>query len=244
MKNLFRQTIRTTNGKLIIIALLTLFFTNISEAQFDTGQQAMSLLPVSFGSTDSGSQNSGANFIIDFIPGGFLYSPDMDGFSVSRSGGGYYETQYIDGYASWMPNLRAGLRINSPAASFDITAGGGYLLNGAISGPFTLADFAVNFNSGKKFSIGPHVGIISFGDLDWNDFDSDYFSDPDIEFSGSSGLMGGLAMTFGGATSRFYLGLDYIEAEFDVETVSSWVANRTKLDLTGFALQLGLFLRF
>lgn len=235
---------QTNKGKLIPIILLTLFCTNISEANYGVSQRAVSLLPVSLSSTYSDSHDSGANFILDFVPGGFLYSPDMDGFSVSKSGGGYYETQIIDGYESWMPSLRAGLRINSPVASFDFTGGGGYLLNSAISGPFTLGDFAVNFNVGKNFSIGPHIGIISFGDLDWFDFDSDYFNEPDIEFSGSSGLMGGLAMTMGGSKSRFYLSFDYIEAELDVKTDSGWVANRQMLDLTGFGLQLGLFLRF
>lgn len=244
MKTLFTQVLKVVRNRQILIALFILFYTNTSEANIDAGQQPISLSPESQSSTSSGSQDSGANFIIDLVPGGFLYSPDMDGFEVHKSGGGYYESQSIEGYGSWMPNIRAGIRINAPAVSFDITGGGGYLLNGAISGPFALADLAANFHVGKKFSIGPHVGILSFGDLDWFDFDADYVSDADIKFSGTSGLMGGLVMNIGGPTAHFYLALDYIKADFDVETDSGWIANRDNLDLTGFGLQFGLLLRF
>lgn len=241
MQTIINSAIRVVMSKLIMVALLILFCTNVSEATIGTGTQVVPILPVSSSSTAEPTQNTGANFILELIPLGGLFSFDMDGFEVTATSSGpswyLFESEEIEGIGSWLPSARAGIRINTPAVGFDITGGGGILYNGAVDGSFTVVDFAANFNAGKKVSVGPHVGLISFGDLDWS-------GDADIDLEGSSGLVAGLVLNTGGKAARFYLSIDYIEAEFDVETGSGWVANDNTLDMSGVGVQAGLLLKF
>ena len=245
MKQLLLRVKNFTIKYLFVIALLVFLCTNISEAQLEAGQQSISLLPISSsaaGATDydyrGTSQESGANFILELVPGAFLFSPDADGFEVYYYNGYYYESETIDGIGSWMPNLRAGLRINSPVVSFDFTGGGGYLVNGAVGGAFFMLDFATNFHVAKGFSIGPHIGVIPFYDeLEW-------FGDADVEIYGHTGVMGGLVMTAGGSNARFYMSLDYIQADFDVDIDNGWIVGDDTLDMSGLGLQLGVLFKF
>ena len=241
MQTIFNSGIRVVMSRLIVVALLILFCTNVSEATIGWGTQVVPILPVSSSSTAEPTRDTGVNFILELVPIGFLFSPDMDGFEVhtssSGSGWSYYQSEEIEGIGSWLPSARAGIRFNTPVCDFDLTGGGGYLWNGAVTGPFTVVDFAANFNAGKKFSIGPHVGLMSFGDLDWAE-------DADVDFEGSSGLVAGLVLNAGGKRARLYLSIDYIEAEFDVETGPGWTANDDTLDMSGFGIQAGLLLRF
>lgn len=242
MQTILHRRIRVVTSRLIVVALLILFCTNVSEATIGTGTQIVPILPVSSSDTAQPTQDTGVNFILELVPLSYLFSPDADGFKVRTSGGGWTKTEEIEGYGSFLPSARAGIRFNTPAVGIDITGGDGYLWNGAVDGPFTMVDCAANFHVGKTTTVGPHVGFVSFGDLDWGE-------DADVDFEGSSGLMAGFVLTTGGKKARLYLSLDYIEAEFDVETGSGWTATQdnkpaTTLDMSGFAIQAGLLLKF
>jgi hypothetical protein len=233
----FRQRKRVAMSGLIVVALLIPICTNVSEATIGTGTQVVQILPISSGSTAEPIRDSGVNFILELVPLGYLFSPDADGFEVYSSGSGWSDSEEMVGYGSWLPSARAGVRINAPMVGIDITGGGGYLWNGAVNGPFVMADCAANFHVGKNTTLGPHVGIVSFGDLEW-------FGDADVDLTGSTGLMAGFVLNTGGKRAGLYLSVDYIEAKFDVETGSGWTANDDTLDMSGVGVQAGLILRF
>jgi len=56
--------------------------------------------------------------------------------------------------------------------------------------------------------------------------------------------MPGLCFTVGGKTASFSASIDYIDTSFDVTTHNGWVANDSSIDISGFAIQLGVLLSF
>jgi hypothetical protein len=216
--------------------------------------QGVSLVPDDFQS------DKGVRIIIDLLPASFLSSPNIDGFKVTRtdrSGGGWYsytetETQTIDGTGSWIPSLRGGVSFDVGPAYVEPTIGAGYLINGAFTSPMLMGDVACRFKLGDVITLGPHIGLVRFGDPSWNDWSTDDDSDEiddsapdvDIDVSSTTGYMAGVAFTAGGETVAFSCSLDYIAAKFDVENGRYWTANSDKLDISGWALTLGVAFRF
>lgn len=85
-------------------------------------------------------------------------------------------------------------------------------------------------------TLGPHIGLVRFAPH-WS-------GGSDVELSGSTGLTGGLAFTAGSKVASFSLSLDYLDASFDVETSNGWVANNDTLDISGYALNMGVIFNF
>ena len=183
---------------------------------------------------------AGADFILDLKPGSILFSPDIDGFRVSRTSGSIYYSDTISGGGSWMPTLKAGMRIDNPALNIDLTGGVGLLVNGAFHSYMYLADLALRFKISKHATIGPHVSVIKF-DPKWDGSLSD---SSDVKLSGETSIMPGLCFTVGGKTASFSASIDYIDTSFDVTTYNGWVANNDSIDLSGFAIQLGVLFSF
>lgn len=199
--------------KKILILFITIFITMISTPCF-----------------------AGANFIFDLKPGSVLFSPDIDGFRVSRTSG----SDTVSGSGSWMPTLKAGMRIDNPALNIDLTGGVGFLVNGAFHSYMYLADLALRFKISKHATIGPHVSIIKF-DPKWDGSLSD---SSDVNLSEETAFMPGLCFTVGGKTASFSASIDYINTSFDVTTYNGWVSNYDSLDMAGFAIQLGVLFVF
>ncbi|MDX2438993.1 MAG: hypothetical protein QNK40_00420 [Desulfobacterales bacterium] len=199
--------------KKILILFITIFITMISTPCF-----------------------AGANFIFDLKPGSILFSPDIDGFRVSRTSG----SDTVSGSGSWMPTLKAGMRIDNPALNIDLTGGVGFLVNGAFHSYMYLADLALRFKISKHATIGPHVSVIKF-DPKWDGSLSD---SSDVNLSEETAFMPGLCFTVGGKTASFSASIDYINTSFDVTTYNGWVANDNSLDMSGFAIQLGVLFSF
>ena len=199
--------------KKILILFITIFITMISTPCF-----------------------AGANFIFDLKPGSILFSPDIDGFRVSRTSG----SDTVSGSGSWMPTLKAGMRIDNPALNIDLTGGVGFLVNGAFHSYMYLADLALLFKISKHATIGPHVSVIKF-DPKWDGSLSD---SSDVNLSEETAFMPGLCFTVGGKTASFSASIDYINTSFDVTTYNEWVANDDSLDMAGFAIQLGVLFVF
>lgn len=194
------------------------------------------------------AQDKKAEFLLDIRPGGFLLSPDMDGFTVRNGSSTYREN--IDGIGSWTPTINAGIGINFELLSLDITAGPGFLWNQAFYGAFWQADLGAMFNlANGHFRIGPHVGIIGLGDATWEG-DNNFSQDPQIDLQGNSGLKGGLAIQAGGKRAAFRANLDIVNVKYDVTTTGGWVAQDengkrlTELDMSGVILELGAIFRF
>lgn len=199
--------------KKILILFITIFITMISTPCF-----------------------AGANFIFDLKPGSVLFSPDIDGFRVSRTSG----SDTVSGSGSWMPTLKAGMRIDNPALNIDLTGGVGFLVNGAFHSYMYLADLALRFKISKHATIGPHVSVIKF-DPKWDGSLSD---SSDVNLSEETAFMPGLCFTVGGKTASFSASIDYIDTSFDVTTHNGWVANDSSIDISGFAIQLGVLFSF
>jgi hypothetical protein len=199
--------------KKILILFITIFITMISTPCF-----------------------AGANFIFDLKPGSILFSPDIDGFRVSRASG----SDTVSGSGSWMPTLKAGMRIDNPALNIDLTGGVGFLVNGAFHSYMYLADLALRFKISKHATIGPHVSVIKF-DPKWDGSLSD---SSDVNLSEETAFMPGLCFTVGGKTASFSASIDYINTSFDVTTYNGWVSNYNSLDMAGFAIQLGVLFVF
>jgi len=199
--------------KKILILFITIFITMISTPCF-----------------------AGANFIFDLKPGSILFSPDIDGFRVSGTSG----SDTVSGSGSWMPTLKAGMRIDNPALNIDLTGGFGFLVNGAFHSYMYLADLALRFKISKHATVGPHVSVIKF-DPKWDGSLSD---SNDVNLSEETAFMPGLCFTVGGKTASFSASIDYINTSFDVTTYNGWVSNYDSLDIAGFAIQLGVLFVF
>lgn len=184
------------------------------------------------------------NFTMDIQPISFLFSSDVDGFRLSKTTGWSSITETIDGTASLMPNLKVGIGIDTgKVMHLDITAGAGYLYNSAFGASMICLDVAPRFKLGSVVTLAPHIGLIQFGDLEWNG--NDYATSDDVTFSdGGSGVMYGVSIT-AGKKFAFVGSIDGISVEeYKVTTRNGWVANRRTLDISGVAVQLGVKFRF
>ena len=194
------------------------------------------------------AQEKRARFILDFRPGSFLFSPDLDEFTVRNSGITFRET--VSGGASYTPSINAGVGINFDLVDLNITAGPGLLINGAFYGGFWNLDVSTLFKVAKgHLRIGPHIGLIGLGEATWVG-ENEGALDPHIDLNGRTGFKGGLSLHAGGDRVAFIGNLDFVSVKYDIATSNGWVAqdghgNRmSRLDMSGAMLDLGLILRF
>jgi hypothetical protein len=190
-------------------------------------------------------------FLLDFRPGSFLISPDIDGFTVRNAGDTYRET--LVGGGSWTPSVNAGVGINFQIMDLNITAGPGYLWNTAFHGGFWQADLSTMFKLAEgHFRIGPHIGIVGLGNATWDSIDTSGIggSEPQIDLQGNSGLKMGLSMQAGGDRVAFMVNIDVVDIAYDISTSGGWVAQDddenplNELDMSGGIIDLGLIIRF
>lgn len=175
-------------------------------------------------------------FVFDLQPGAILISSKADGFQASRSSFFSFQTETIDGAVSFIPNARIGLGVDAGVVNLDFTGGVGYLWNNAFSAPLARGDVAARFKLGEAITLGPHAGLVFFGEPKWS-------GDAQLEFSSTTGFMGGLDFTAGKKVS-FLASIDYANAKFDVTPQAGWVVNSRTLDMSGVAIQLGIVGRF
>ncbi len=177
--------------------------------------------------------------IIGFDPGGFLISPDIDGFNVSISSRSrysyYYKSEEIEGVASWAPMLRAGIRFDAQRVVTDLTIGGGSLIGGAFIAPVGALEARLRFRLRHNVMLGPQLGVVYVGEPDWQ-------GDADISFSDTTGVDIGFGVTIGGQRRILFNGsLSYLAVSpLDVETGSGWRASDRELDISGAWLKLGV----
>jgi hypothetical protein len=223
----------------IVLAVVTLLvFSGVGRAGMLMGDSsAISLAEVPI-VENYGSQGGGANFIIELLPVSFLSSPDIDGFRATKTVGPTTWIEEVEGTGSWLPSVRGGLSLDFNFMELDLTGGGGVLANAAMYASFSVVDIALRFTPTSGFSIGPHVGIIRFSDLEW-------VEDADITFSDADGTIIGVVTTFEFSPMFLILSVDYLSATFDVESTSNgWTTNDNELDMSGTAVQFGIGFRF
>ena len=193
-----------------------------------------------FGTQAGAADHKKVKFILEIMPGSFLNSPDVDGFTVYKSSGWFYESEEVDGYASWMPNVRGGVSLNvSDAVKIDLTGGVGFVANAAFIASIARADVAARFNLSDTITLGPRLGLIAIEDeLEW-------LGDGDVFFKdGGSGFAMGLDFT-AGKRVKFIGSVSYYDIEeYTVTTTNGWVANADSIDLSGYAIELGVKIDF
>lgn len=188
----------------------------------------------------SSSSLADTTFVFDVKPLSLLSSSDVDGFKVTRTSNGYSET--IDGNSSWFPTANVGMGLSEESYNLNFTVGGGYLYNSAFDGGLLHATFSAALKK-KIFSFGPHLGLIHFGEMKWDSENNGIItnSDPGVTFDSTNGIKGGVDFTVGHKI-HFIASMDYIAVDDSELTKvnSGWTTNRTAIDLSGWAISLGV----
>lgn len=175
------------------------------------------------------------NFVVDIMPGSFLVSSDVDGFT-NTSGFGSEE---IDGSASFAPNISVGYGLDlSIPLSLDFTVGTGVLANAAFDTTYTQAELTVyGTTPSKGFMMGPFFRTMKFKDPSW--------TTDNLTMEGTTANAYGIAMMVGGKKFKFKMKLSKVSnADLKVQGHNGYVPSSSTLSLDGTMIELGMGLRF
>lgn len=181
------------------------------------------------------------DLVLDVRPGAVLFGGGGDFKAIGETeqtvkGRTVTEIEKLGGVSTF-PNLKVGLGIESPTTYFDVTGGGGIIVNDPFRSFFLGLDTAWQYKYRKNVALGPHLGLLYFTDPEWA-------GDAEIDFSKSWGAMLGMQMTLG-YDVLFVFSVDYLYTNpFDATPVGDWDISDKELDLSGFALQFGMRGRF
>ncbi len=172
--------------------------------------------------------------LIDVAPLSFLFSPDIEGFRVSRSDRNWHITEEIEGFASVTPMIRLGLQLSPHNRSMlGFTVGGGALVNDAFTAPIGMLDARWQFKIGRHAAIGPRLGLMYIGEMEWEGI-------ADVSFDSTAGALLGLEFTVGGRIVEFAAAVGYcVLDDSDVETGGGWRPSSGSVDLSGVMVNLG-----
>ncbi len=177
-----------------------------------------------------------ARLAFEIDPIGALISFNAEDFAVQ----GHERQEVVSGNGSYFPSLRLGLGLDAPCAAFEITAGGGVILNNAFTAPVFSANLLACFALADNITLGPRVGALYSPSPDWKGKESD------ITLDGAAGFRGGLVLTFKRLLEKWSLvfSADYLVLQYDAKESSEWrLVGENKLDVSGLALQAGLIYR-
>lgn len=181
------------------------------------------------------------DIVLDVRPGALLFGGGGDFKAIGQSertvkGQTVTEVEKLGGVSTF-PNLKLGLGVESPTSYFDVTGGGGIMVNDPFRSFYLGVDAAWQYKYRKNVALGPHAGFLYFTDPEWA-------GDADIEFSQSWGAMLGMQMTLG-YDILFVFSVDYLYTNpFEAKPLGDWDISDSELDLSGFALQFGMRGRF
>jgi len=182
------------------------------------------------------------NFIMDIMPGSFQGHATTDGFTNSRtSSSSYYygyDSETIEGKVSFSPNIALGYGLDIPYASFDVTAGAGYLINGAFSASYLQGEVTAYVTTAQKgFMIGPFYRYVNYSNPTW-------ITD-NLTMEGTTASAYGLAMMTGGKKVKFKLKVVSLHgADIAVKGANGYTPSSNTISLDGVGVELGLALRF
>lgn len=177
-----------------------------------------------------------ATFVMNLQPASALYSMNSDDFIVENR---QFRQDSVNGNFSFLPNGKLGLGLNTEKMLYDITVGGGYLYNNAVTAPVLLGDISARFKIGDALTLGPHVGPVYISSPTWK-------GDSDISLSGTMGVLGGLMVTAGNFAAQWsvVLSLDYMSCKLDAENGKDWMVKSESFDLSGYVAQIGVIYRW
>ena len=174
------------------------------------------------------------DWIIDIMPASILAGFEADAFVVEGDG-----TREATSLITPIPGAAIGLAFTRPSGYITVKAGAAPILNANVRGFMYNATLASLFEIKRSIMMGPHIGLTHFPGPEW-------YGNGDVDFSDHTGFLAGLVTTMGDKIS-YYLAIDYIQADFDVERVAPGFSikdNLTELDLSGLAVRFGLRAQF
>ena len=169
-------------------------------------------------------------------PAGFLISYNASDFAVQ----GFKGQESIAGQGSYYPSLRLGLGLDAPRAVWEIMAGGGMIINSALTAPVLSADLQASLVLAETITIGPRIGFLYALAPDWKGKDSE------ITLDAAAGFRGGLALTFGrmAGSWSFRVAVDYVALQLAAQRSDAWwPVDDKKLDLSGVLVSAGIAYR-
>jgi hypothetical protein len=174
------------------------------------------------------------NFIMDIMPGAYQGHTNVDGF-VNSSG---FASETIEGTGSISPSISLGYGLDIPYASFDVTAGVGYLMNGAFTAAYTQAEVTGYVTTkAKGFMIGPFYRYVNYSNPTW--------STENLSMEGTTASAYGIAMMTGGKNVKFKVKVVSLNgADIAVRGENGYTASSNVISLDGVGVELGLALRF
>ena len=178
------------------------------------------------------------NFIMDIMPGAYQSHSDVDGFVNSTSTSSSYGSETITGKGSISPSIALGYGLDVPYASFDVTVGAGYLINGAFTAAYTQAEATAYVTTGKKgFMIGPFYRYVNYSNPTW--------ATDNLTMEGTTASAYGISMMTGGKKVKFKLKVVSLNgADIAVEGANGYTPSSDTISLDGVGVELGLALRF
>ena len=174
--------------------------------------------------------------VVNLQPASVLFSANSEEFAAENN---QYRKDSVKGDTSYFPSGKIGIGLDTEKMQYDITVGGGYLYNNAVTGPVLLGDLSIRLKMGDVITLGPHVGPVYISSPTWK-------GDSDISLSGSVGVLAGLMITVGNVSGQWsvVLSADYVQCKLDAEDGAEWKATTDSFDLSGYAVQLGFMYRW
>lgn len=183
-------------------------------------------------------QAADINFILDAKPIAIFSADDLDGFTAYETTGWSYTSVENADSIILIPNINAGIGIDTRLMRLDFTGGIGYYTTATFDGSVVRLDVAPRFRLGPV-TLGPHLGFISFSEPEWSETGEVVFVD------GTSGVMGGLDFSVGGQKVAFNLNLDFLAVDpIEVHGQNGWNVSQNEIDLSGGGIMMGVLFHF
>jgi hypothetical protein len=180
---------------------------------------------------DAGSDVS-FDFVINAIPAALLI--DLSGNNFEIEGDGVRQSASS---VYMMPNINAGIGMEvNEDLYLDLTVGAGVLVNDSFRAFLVQGALSASLAFSESLNMGPRVGLVQFFSPEWLDDDS--FAE-EVAFSDTTGFLLGWQVIMGDRI-RYLFSIDYIAADFDLDTGSVSPGSDDTLELQGLAVQFGV----
>lgn len=169
------------------------------------------------------------DLVINALPASVLI--DMTGDKFKTTGDDGFTTASMSQVFT-MPNIAAGVGMRAGESWYvDATVGPGIVINDTFRSIFFQGILAANYLVSDSFQLGPRIGLVQHIDPEWTE-------DDNLNFDSSTGYMIGIWTAMGDRV-KYFVSVDYIATEFDVEVLSGTATDDT-YDLGGLAVQFGV----
>jgi len=168
---------------------------------------------------------------VDVMPASILVNFN-DAFTLEQSGNTGTTKESISMMSS-LPNITAGVSIETGGCNLELKAGPGLLLNTRVRAPMLFGTAGVSLEVKPSVFLGAHLQVMHCWDGDW-------WGDGKVDLKASNPTFGGGVHIIAGDKVAYLLSVDYMTITFDATGKEGWTANSDKLDMSGIAVQFGV----